>query len=149
MCYGLAVTALIALAGCRTAPPPAHPLRWARAWINAFNSRQLTYFDPLLTSQATYEDASSGGPRSGAALGLLLGSRWNYMPELRFELERATGDKNTVKVEFTATYMTVPPGPPRRGEFIIELQDNLIVRARGYWFASVPPWRGGTMRPQL
>jgi len=92
----------------------------------------LGHFDALLGTPGSYEDAALDGARSGEALAYVLVWRWNHLPAMHYELERATGTGNMIAVEFTATASASPAVPPQHGIFIIELQDNLIARVRAY-----------------
>jgi hypothetical protein len=123
-----------AFAGCRAQPEPGHPVRWARAWIDSFNSHRLDQVLPLLAPDAAYEDPLSGGVRSGPSLVYWLVHTFQRFPDARYELERATGDQDSLAAEWRATGLRKGTDQtPLNGVFVIQLQGNAIASVRGYF----------------
>jgi limonene-1,2-epoxide hydrolase len=131
-----ALSVVVLCAGC-TKPQPAHPDRWARAWIDSLNSRRLQQVAALFTPDATYEDPLSGGERSGPTLAFLFAFAFYGFPNAHYELGRVTADKDRLAVEWKATGLSrVRNQPPVSGVFIIQLQGDAIASVRGYFDAS-------------
>lgn len=132
----IAVAALL-ISACRTPPEPPPRMRWARAWVDAFNSHRLENFGLLLAPAATYEDPVSNGPRSGASLAYHLVARWTKFPTEHYEIERVFGDGNVVVTEWRATGIGVrTKGNPLRGVFLLTVQGDAIAGVRAYYDAS-------------
>lgn len=128
---------LTAYAGCRAQPEPSHPVRWAKAWIDSLNRHNLEQVKPLLAPGATYEDPLSGGERSGPFLTFLLLATFHRFPHAHYELERATGDQDSLAVEWRATGLFKGTNQtPLNGVFVIQLQGNAIASVRGYFNPS-------------
>lgn len=128
--------ATVFLGACRPRAQPAHPLRWAKAWIGAVNSHRTAYFAALLGSAGTYEDPLSGGPQSALTLRLLLLWRWRHFPDLHYEIESVTGNSELVAVEWKATgSVAATKERPLRGVFVIQLQGDSIAGVRAYYDA--------------
>jgi hypothetical protein len=130
----LVVGVLGSMLGCQTPTAPAHPQRWAKAWINALNSHRGEQTSPLLRARGTYEDPESGGALSGLWLGLYLTYRWHQYPEMHFKLRQVTGDARIVVAEWSATGFSRTAGSIE-GAFVLRVQDDHIDSVRGYYNA--------------
>jgi hypothetical protein len=127
----------VALCGCRSHPRPAHPTRWAKAWIAAVNSHQLVDFDGLLKPTGTYEDSLTNGPRSGPALAYFFILWWHAFPRSHLELQRVTADGDVVVADWTATGLGADTAnKPLEGVFVIQPDGDAIASVRGYYDAS-------------
>jgi SnoaL-like protein len=125
--------AVVWVTSCRSAPPPAHPQRWAKAWINSLNSQRLVQVSPLLGDPGTYTDPGSGGPLSGEWLAYYFANQWRVYPQLHYELRQVTGDAETVAVEWQATGFGAQHAAPIDGIFILQLRNGMIASVRGYY----------------
>jgi limonene-1,2-epoxide hydrolase len=125
---------LMACAGCRAQPEPSHPLRWARAWIDALNSHDLEQVVPLLAPGASYEDPLSGGECSGPFTTFFLLATFRRFPHAHYELARVTADRDHLAVEWEATGLSKTTSQtPLNGVFVIQLRGNAIASVRGYF----------------
>jgi SnoaL-like protein len=137
-CRALSCVLLVlsAVMSCHSAAPPAHPQRWAKAWINALNSQRLAQVTTLLGPAAIYSDPISGGPLSGAALISYLANQWRVFPQVRYELGQVTGDAESVAVEWTATGFGALQAAPIDGVFVMQLRNGTVASVRGYYDAG-------------
>ena len=132
----LSVTFLL-LGACRTAPEPSDQRRWAKAWVDAFNSHRLQNFDLLLLPSATFEDPVSNGPRSGVSLAYHLTLRWTKCPTEHYDIDRVFRDGDLVGIEWKATGLgDGTKEDPLRGVFLLTLQGDAIAGVRAYYDAS-------------
>jgi SnoaL-like protein len=128
--------ALLCATSCSSAAPPAHPQRWAKAWINSLNSQHLVQVTPLLGDTGTFADPGTGGPLSGGVLEYYLGNQWRAFPQLHYELRQVTGDAESVAVEWTATGFGTPHAGPIDGVFVMQLRNGVLTSVRGYYDAG-------------
>jgi limonene-1,2-epoxide hydrolase len=128
---------LTACAGCRAQPEPSHPMRWAKAWINALNSHRLDQVLPLLAPDATYQDPLSRSVLMGRFLNFLLVVNFKQFPHSHYELKRVIADGDYFAAEWEATGLSKTASQKHlNGVFIIRLQGNAIASVRGYFDAS-------------
>jgi len=156
-----AATMLLALFGFLAASTPSHaqqgaaspaadPETFARAWTEAFNSRDVDRILTFYTDDAVYEDVPVvtngwGEPLRGHAMireGLAEG--FEALPDLGFELVSASGLGSRMAVEWlmTGTHLGDYPGLPAtgrsfsiRGVTLIELEGREIASSRDYYDA--------------
>ena len=118
---------------CRPQARPAHPMRWARAWIMALNSHDVAYFPPLFGPAGTYQDPFTSRPVLGWEIGFVFARRWRGFPNVHYEIERVTGDSGLVVVEWTASgFGPAMPDHTVRGIFVIAVRGDTIASVRGY-----------------
>jgi hypothetical protein len=113
---------------------PPHPTRWANAWINSLNSHRWEQVFPLLEASGTYEDPLTGRPLEASGTFFYWTRMWAAFPELRFAVQRVTGDGRGVVIEWTAAGVSEATPAPS-GAFVIQLRKNTIVSVRGYYNA--------------
>ena len=132
---GLALI-MLGTASCRSPTPPAHPMRWARAWINSVNSQRVEQLLPLLGTTGTFEDSLSGQPLAGELVAYYFTTWWQAFPRLHFTLQRVTGDAQVVAIEWEASGFGDAKAPPIEGVFVLQLRDDAIGSVRGYYNAG-------------
>lgn len=135
-CGSAAVVLVVLLGGCRAPVPPAHPQRWATAWIQAFNSHRGEQISPLLRGTGTYQDPSLEKPLSGPWLGFYLNQRWKQYPEMHYTLKQASGDAHTVIAQWRATGLAREPAGVVAGVFVLRVEDDSIASVRSYYDAA-------------
>jgi hypothetical protein len=136
------LAAALALCACRSRPEPAHPQRWARAWLESLNSQRMEQVGPLFAPRGIYQDPLSSGPRWGAAIAYFWLSLWHSYPNLRFEAVRVTADGDLLIIEWTATgFGAATAAQPLAGVFLIQLRDSAIASVRGYYDTRGIPGR--------
>jgi len=134
--WGLCVVCLLAQPACQSAPPPAHPQRWAKAWINALNSHRGEQAFPLLRDTGTYEDPVIVKPISGVPLRILLTARWRQYPKMHYVLGHVSGDAQTVVAEWTAAGLSREPSDTLAGVFVLRVRDDTLTSVRAYYNAA-------------
>ncbi|HEX7409084.1 MAG TPA: nuclear transport factor 2 family protein [Candidatus Binatia bacterium] len=110
--------------------------------MDSLNSHRWAQIGPLLEPSGTYEDPIAGGPLAATMAGFYWAGMWTRFPELRFAVQRVTGDGSEVVVEWTVDGIPgVTPAPS--GVFVLRLRGNSIVSVRGYYNALPFLFNGG------
>lgn len=129
----LCIATLLCTSACASRlPEPAHPLRWARAWLDSLNSHRWEQVGPLLGEHGTYEDPLSGGPLDPVPAAFYWYRIWTTFPDLRYQLIRVTGDSHTVAVEWSADGLGTP-ATTETGMFLLTVDGDSITSVRGYY----------------
>ena len=77
-------------------------LELAKAYFDAWNSRDAEAMVATFCDSGTYADPATGGPLSGAAIGAYATGLWGAFPDLSFELRSAVETaENRVIAEWT------------------------------------------------
>lgn len=132
LCRVMCMATLLCTTACAPhAPAPAHPLRWARAWLDSLNSHRWEQAGVLL-GHGTYEDSLSGGPVDSVSAAFYWYRIWAISPDLRYQLRRVTGDGHTVAVEWSAEGLGTS-ATAQTGMFLIVVDGDAITSVRGYY----------------
>ncbi len=128
----LCIATLLCSSACAPRKPePAHPLRWARAWIDSLNSRRWEQVGHLL-GRGTYEDSWSRGPLDPVSASFYWFRIWEISPNPHFQLDRVTGDGHTIAVEWSADGLGTSASV-QSGMFLLTVDGGSISSVRGYY----------------